>query len=259
MLYERLAASLDNGLGSRARIGLIVLRTDQTIEFEARQVFGHIDSVSLYHSRIYNDFEISVDTLLAMKPLIPEAARLLPQEWAFNAIGFACTSGAMVIGDDDLKSLIQTVHPEARISNPVHACIDAFAALEARRVAVVTPYSRSVNDAIAAGFEKRGLSIPIMVSFEEPNDDCVAKISGTCVGEAAQRAAAHPGVEAVFVSCTSIRAVGAIPDIENTIGKPVTSSNHALLWHLLRLSGIDDRIDGLGTLFGKSPSRRASA
>jgi maleate isomerase len=29
----------------------------------------------------------------------------------------------------------------------------------------------------------------------------------------------------------------------------VTSSNHALIWHSLRLAGIDDAIDGYGRLF----------
>ena len=30
---------------------------------------------------------------------------------------------------------------------------------------------------------------------------------------------------------------------------PVTASNHALAWHLLRLAGISDEIAGFGRLF----------
>ena len=37
--------------------------------------------------------------------------------------------------------------------------------------------------------------------------------------------------------------------VKAELGVPVVSSNIALLWHLLRLSGIDDRLDGLGRLF----------
>jgi maleate isomerase len=33
------------------------------------------------------------------------------------------------------------------------------------------------------------------------------------------------------------------------LGKPVTASNHALAWHLLRLAGIEDTVDGFGRLF----------
>jgi maleate isomerase len=53
----------------------------------------------------------------------------------------------------------------------------------------------------------------------------------------------------VFVSCTSLRLVEAVDRIEAAVGLPVTSSNHALLWHMLRLAGIDDKVDGFGRLF----------
>jgi maleate isomerase len=249
MRYESLPATIDAGLGKRARIGLIVLRTDQTIEFEARQIFNALEGVALYQSRIYNDFQINRDTLLAMKPLIPEAARLLPVPWNFNSIGFACTSAAMMIGDAPIEALVHQVHSDTAVSNPVLACVEAFKALARQKIAVVTPYSRTVNDAIAAGLEARGLRIPVFVSFEEPDDNIVAKISEEAVASAAREAARDSEVEGVFISCTSIRAASFIASLESKIGKPVTSSNHAILWHLIRLAGIHDLLPQFGRLY----------
>ena len=249
MRYETLVPHLDAGLGSRARIGLIVLRSDQTIEYEARQIFASLPGVALYQSRIYNDFQINRDTLMAMKPLIPEAARLLPVPWDFNSIGFACTSAAMLIGDEPIKELVQSVHDKVEVSNPVNACVEAFKALAVKRIAVVTPYSRTVNEAIAAGLEARGLTIPVFVSFEEPDDNIVAKISESAVAEAARKAASDPAVDGVFISCTSIRAVSFAASLEKEIEKPVTSSNHAILWHLIRLAGLDDSLPQFGKLY----------
>ena len=249
MRYETLSPTLDSGLGSRARIGLIVLRSDQTIEFEARQIFAHLSGTALYQSRIHNEFQINPDTLMAMKPLIPEAARLLPVPWNFVSIGFACTSAAMLIGDDPIVELVHQVHPEVAVSNPVNACVQAFKALDVKRIAVITPYSRMVNESIAAGLEARGLEIPVFVSFEEPDDNIVAKISEQSVAEGARKAAADDQVEGVFISCTSIRAVSFIADLEKEIGKPVTSSNHAILWHLIRLAGLDDPLPQFGRLY----------
>jgi maleate isomerase len=40
------------------------------------------------------------------------------------------------------------------------------------------------------------------------------------------------------------------------LGKPVTASNHALAWHLLRLAGIRDEVAGLGRLFHTQLSGR---
>ncbi len=38
-------------------------------------------------------------------------------------------------------------------------------------------------------------------------------------------------------------------ELEAELGKPVTSSNHAMAWHCLRLAGIDDPQPGLGSPF----------
>jgi maleate isomerase len=48
-----------------------------------------------------------------------------------------------------------------------------------------------------------------------------------------------------------LRALDIIEKAEKIIGKPVTSSNHALAWHLLRLAGVDDILDDHGQLFKK--------
>ena len=56
--------------------------------------------------------------------------------------------------------------------------------------------------------------------------------------------------DTVFVSCTSIRIAAAIPELEARFGIPITSSNHAMGWHCLRLAGIDDLLLEHGKLFG---------
>ena len=53
----------------------------------------------------------------------------------------------------------------------------------------------------------------------------------------------------MFVACTALRVVEIAAEIEAELGKPVTSSNHAMAWHCLRLAGIDDPQPHLGRLF----------
>lgn len=88
-----------------------------------------------------------------------------------------------------------------------------------------------------------------MASFEEEDDLRVCRISEASVKTAAIELGREPDVDAVFVSCTSLRLAGVVHEIETVIEKPVTSSNHALGWHCLRLAGIDDRQEGAGRLF----------
>ena len=261
MRYQRVPMASDGGLGARARIGLLILRTDQTIEHEARSILPLVPDVALYHARLFNDFTISRETLLAMAPRLPETARLLPVEWGFRAIAYACTSGSMVIGPERVEALVREVHPGAAVTNPVTGSLVAFKALGISRIAVVTPYGQEINEAIANGFRAQGMEIPAFASFEEPDDNKVARITVKALADAAISVGQGGDIEGVFIACTSLRTVDAIPMIEERIGKPVTSSNHATLWHLLRLAGIDDRLSQFGRLFetGVVPPARARA
>ena len=58
----------------------------------------------------------------------------------------------------------------------------------------------------------------------------------------------EPESHAAFLSCTAIRAVEAIDAIEADIGKPVVTSNQAMVWHALKKLGIDDMLTGYGRL-----------
>ena len=56
-------------------------------------------------------------------------------------------------------------------------------------------------------------------------------------------------LDAVFVSCTSLRLTEIVAELEADIGIPVTSSDHAMAWHCLRLAGVKDTVPGVGRLF----------
>ena len=51
-------------------------------------------------------------------------------------------------------------------------------------------------------------------------------------------------MDGVFVACTSLRVAALVEDLEAELGKPVTSSNHAMAWHALRLGRIAEALDG---------------
>ena len=55
--------------------------------------------------------------------------------------------------------------------------------------------------------------------------------------------------EAVFVSCTALRVVEILNQVEKIISKPVISSNQALIWDTLRSVNIKDSIKNYGQLF----------
>lgn len=246
----RLPFTTDAGIGTRGAVGLLVLETDQTIEHEFRAVWPR-EGVALYAARLHNDVAITPESLRAMEPLIAPAAALLPPV-PVGAIGFACTSGALMIGEAAVARHVASVRPGARVSDPVTAALAALGALGARRIGLLTPYSRAITLALREKLMARGLAIPAVASFEEEDDAVVARITPASVMEAVLRLGAQDSCEAVFVSCTSLRVAAVVEAAEARLGKPVTSSNHALAWHLLRLAGVDEPIPGFGRLY-RSP------
>jgi maleate isomerase len=51
------------------------------------------------------------------------------------------------------------------------------------------------------------------------------------------RGSTEPEADALFISCTAVRAALAAAEIEQAIGKPLVSSNLATAWACLRLCG----------------------
>ena len=55
-------------------------------------------------------------------------------------------------------------------------------------------------------------------------------------------------VDAVFVSCTALRIVEVLQEVEDLIKKPVISSNQAIIWDSIRSVEIKSSIEGFGKL-----------
>jgi maleate isomerase len=108
---------------------------------------------------------------------------------------------------------------------------------------------RRINESMATYLGARGIEVVAMASFEHPDDNEVARIDEASLRRGVLELGRKADVDAVFVSCTSLRIAEIVADIEAQLGKPVTSSNHALAWHALRLAGVDDERPELGRLF----------
>ena len=245
---QRLPYRTDRGSGARARIGVVALATDHTMEAEWRAILPA--DVAFYVARIWNDPQITPETLAALGEAIEPATRLiLPNDDRLDAIAFACTSGAMVLGEAFVDERVRRARPGIAVTDPMRAGHAAMAALGLRRVALLTPYLAAINDAMRAAIEARGVGVPVMGSFSEPADLVAAHIAPDSLLEAALPLARESDVDGIFLSCTSFRAAGIVQRLEDATGKPALASNHAMAWHALRLAGVRDAVPGYGRLF----------
>jgi maleate isomerase len=246
---KHLKFALDEGLGPRARIGLIVLATDNTMEHEWRQILTALPGVAFYESRLYNSPDITPETLAEMEKDIESAARLILPNGRMDVMAFGCTSGTIVIGEETVFQKLRNARPNIACTTPITAGIAGMKKLGARRIALLTPYVDSINQMMCGFIEARGVEVPVVGSFNNADDAEVARMTPACVRDAAIELGRHEAVDGVFVSCTSLRVAEIVEQVEAAIGKPASSSNHAMAWHALRLAGVKDAVPGWGRLF----------
>ncbi|PVB61483.1 aspartate/glutamate racemase family protein [Labrenzia sp. 011] len=241
---------LDCDTRQRKSLGLIVLSVDETIEAEFRPLFCR-DDAALHHSRIESAPEATSATLARMKDRIADAARLLPAARPLDVVGFACTSGATVIGSDRVDAAVRSVQPGTVVTDPARAVVAALGHLNVSRIGIVSPYVAEVSDAICALLAQNGLSPVSVGSFGQAEEAVVARIALPCVEDAICAVGSTPDVEAVFASCTNLRSLEVIEACERRLGKPVISSNLALAWHMMTLAGLSVKGAGPGRLFNR--------
>lgn len=249
ILIENLPFELDGGIASRASIGLIVLATDYTIEHEWRQLFSAIDGVALYQSRIYNENNVTPETLRAMSPRITDCARVITPDTGVDVIAYGCTSASMAIGEEIVFENIRAAKPDSKCTTPITAAFAAFDAFRATRIGVLTPYTAEVNKIVGEYIAARGYQVPVFGSFNEGKDTNVARITPASIESAVRELIKHVDVDAIFVSCTSVRLMQTCAELEKSLGIALTSSNHAMAWHALRLAGIEDKLGRFGSLY----------
>lgn len=244
----RLPFATDNGIGTRANLGLIALSTDETIEWELNRMIDG-DGLALYTSRVPMVPSITPETLTTMRSALPEAARLLPASVPFDVIGYGCTSAAAVIGSDGVRAAIQTACPGVNVTDPISATLAACAVLNIKTLGFVTPYVAEVSAAMRSLLEDNGLTISAFGSFEEEDDRVVARIAPSSIRAAAHQINDSASCDAVFISCTNLRVASLARTLEEDLGKPVLSSNLTLGWHMLQLAGVSEPKLAFGCLF----------
>jgi maleate isomerase len=244
-----LPCTLDGGIAARAAIGLLVLATDQTMEHEFRHLI-RLPGVAVYQARLFNDADITPATLRAIGARIAPAAELILPSLHLDVVAFGCTSASMALGEAEVFRQIRRVRPGVACTTPVTAAFAAFEALGARRIGVLTPYSPEVNAVVRGYLDAHGAEVAAFATFDKRDDREAARISVDSIAAGVAALARGARLDAVFVSCTSLRLAESVAAIEAEVGIPITSSDHALAWHCLRLAGINDAVAGAGRLFG---------
>ena len=228
------------------RIGLIALATDFNSEQDLRRMYPN--GVELFTNRVLNANPVTLQNLRNMAGDISRAAGGILPGFSLDAMIYGCTSGAVANGAKEIEAMVHETCPGIPVTNPVSAALAAFSQLQGKRISILTPYTEEVNLEMAAYFNNHGIEVINIAGFGYENDIDMTAIPPLEIAAAASKVIAEDA-DLLFISCTAIRASLVIESIEQAIGKPVVTSNQALVWHSLKLVGYPHGIAGYGSLF----------
>ncbi|WP_028002438.1 ectoine utilization protein EutA [Sinorhizobium arboris] len=219
------------------RVGLIILATDHTTEVDFQRIVAS-DTIGVYSTRIPYANPTTPDNLRAMQPSLTAAAALILPDEELDVVMYSCTSASVVIGDDQVKAAIKLAKPSAAVVTPTAASAAALKAVQAKRISILTPYTVEISRPMATYFLDIGFDIDRFTCIGLSDDREMARISPADI-VAFAREAMGPESDALFISCTAVRAACVAADIEQAIGKPVVTSNLATAWACLRLCNVE--------------------
>lgn len=231
------------------RIGLIILATDHTTEVDFQRMVAS-DRIGVYVTRIPYANPVTPENLMKMQPSLKAGAALILPDEPLDAVMYSCTSASVVIGDAQIEAAVQAAKPGVPVVTPTAAAVRALKVLSAKRISVLTPYTIETSRPMAAYFSDLGFEIDRFTCLGLSDDREMARISHDEIVAFAQEAMA-PESDALFISCTAVRAAEVVSRIEKTLRKPVVSSNLATAWACLRICGDTTSRPELGILMTK--------
>ncbi|HEX6209604.1 MAG TPA: hypothetical protein VF136_02430 [Methylomirabilota bacterium] len=135
----------------------------------------------------------------------------------------------------------------ARAFTAAGAIHEALRHLGARRLALATPYPEAIGNAGRAYWEAAGFEIVAHRRLETPNIYDETEARAFALG----RDTDAPTADTLLVSGTGLPTAGIVARLEQHLGKPVVTSQAAMLWHALRLLRVGESPRGYGRLLSE--------
>ncbi|MBW5425290.1 decarboxylase [Streptomyces sp. BG9H] len=196
------------------------------------------DEVSLHLTRTpYVPVEVSLDLarLVSEHETLADAVRALTVAEP-EVLAYACTSGSFVGGVAGERAMCEAMTREGAVAavTTSGALLEALDELGVRHIALVTPYTWSVTQALEEYLAEAGVSVDARAYLGLTRH--IWKVSYRDVADMARRAV-RGSADALFISCTNLPTYDVIPQLEAELRVPVISANQVTMWSALRRLG----------------------
>ena len=243
---------MSDALGFRKKFGVIAPSTNTAVqpEFEAmrpRGVTNHFGRIHIPNDPIRNDDEFNrlMDNIRG--EMLQAVDRVMTCEPDYLIMGMS--SETFWDGLEGSVRLRERVEARAgvKVAMGSDASQAALSRYGARRIAVITPYMPVGDEQVRRFFADCGLEVvrlnglkcasPVLIAHvpERELRDALIEIDG-------------PDVDAIMQVGTNLAMARLAGIAEFWLDKPVLAINTCIYWWALRQNGIDDKIEGFGSL-----------
>ena len=231
--------------GQRAKIGLVIPSNNTVIEPELWAM--RPDGVTVHGNRILTRGN-TPEGIFEMEKSAERAVNEL-RAGQMSVIVYACLATSLVKGLAWTREVATKITGDtgAPASTAATATFEALQALGVRKVAVASPYPDRIQALLPPFIAEFGLDLVSTRNLGIQNSLELWKIPGDQVRDFA-RSVDVQEAEAVCIVATDLPTIAEIAALERELGKPVVTTNQAILWKALTLAGVSDPIPGYGRL-----------
>jgi maleate isomerase len=243
---------MTDALGFRKKFGVIAPSTNTTVqpEFDAmrpRGVTNHFGRIHIPNDPVRDDddFNRMMDNIRSA--MIEAIDRVMTCEPDYLIMGMSSeTFWDGLDGSVRLRERVEA-HAGVRLAMGSDSCQAALKRYGARRLGVITPYMpvgdaqvrRFLSDCGFTVVRLKGLCCrgPVAIAHVSAKQlrDAIIEVNG-------------PEVDAILQVGTNLAMARLAGIAEFWLDKPVLAINTATYWWALRQNGIDDKVDGFGSL-----------
>ena len=216
------------GPGSRHRLGLLVPSSNTVMEVD---VYRRLPAGFTVHTgRMFLEETTPEGEAVMLDQHTMPAARDVGSARP-DVVVFGCTSAGALRGDDFDRELCARIADAsgADVISTIASVRTAIARRGASKVGVITPYVESLNDKIAASLEADGLSVLGIHGLGIDENFAIAEVPPEDIVAFAVDRFSGVDLDLLFASCTNFHAIDAMSGIEDALGVPAVTSNHAVL------------------------------
>jgi len=231
----------------RARIGVIVPVSNANLEPD--MAIMRPDGVSLHFQRAGGyDLDKVPDSAQMQQFAVASLDQVLDDLCAVrpDIILYGCTSATLSMGPDYDREFCERIQTRAGVPavTAAGALVEALDALDAHTIGFCSPYTEELNREAAAFLGACGRQV-IQSAYigEDLGNYGQSDLKPDAVFDLGRRAC-HERADAVVMSCTDMRAVEVIEDLEAATGKPYVSSNQAMMFAAIRRLGLEGQVPG---------------